>query len=192
MSNYENLVETMVEHKTIYEGQVVTVELDTVELINGKKATRDVVRHCGGVAVLPLSEDNMVTLVDQFRYPMGCVIRELPAGKLDGALKTEGHLAGAKRELEEETGLVAESYIYLGHILASPGFCDEVLHMYLARGLTQSEAKPDEDEFLNVVKIPFDTLVEQVMSGEIIDGKTVAAILKTKVYLELEQTKTPY
>lgn len=185
--SYEDLVEKMVEHKTIYSGPVVVMELDTVELINGKRATRDVVRHSGGVAVLALDEDDMVTLVDQYRYPMGAVVRELPAGKLDHALKgsteKEGHLIGAKRELEEETGLIAGKYTYLGCILASPGFCDEILHMYLAQDLTQKEAKPDEDEFLNVVKLPFATLVEQVMSGEITDGKTVATVLKTKVLL---------
>lgn len=185
MINHEHLVETMVEHSTIYEGKVVTVEFDKVKLINGEITGRDVVRHCGGVAVLALFEDKMVTLVDQFRYPMGAVVRELPAGKLDGAFRTQGHLEGAKRELEEETGLIAEKYTYLGCILASPGFCDEVLHMYLAQGLTQSEAHPDEDEFLNVITIPFDELVAQVMSGEITDGKTVATVLKTKVLLGL-------
>lgn len=185
MINHEKLVETMVEHQTIYEGKVVTVEFDRVRLINGEITGRDVVRHCGGVAVLALDEDMTVTLVDQFRYPMGAVVRELPAGKLDGEFATQGHLEGAKRELQEETGLIASEYTYLGYILASPGFCDEVLHMYLARGLTQVEANPDEDEFLNVVKISFEELVSQVMSGEITDGKTVATVLKTKVLLGL-------
>lgn len=182
---YEQLVEKMASHKTIFEGKVVTVEVDTVDLINGKQSTREVVRHCGGVAVLALDQNNLVTLVDQFRYPMDAVVRELPAGKLDSGLEREGHLEGAKRELLEETGLVAEKFTYMGAILASPGFCDEVLHMYLAQELTQGVAQPDEDEFLNVVKVPFEQLVAQVMSGEITDGKTVALVLKAKVFLGL-------
>lgn len=181
---YEHLEETMVEHSTLYEGQVVTVEFDKVRLIDGQITGRDVVRHSGGVAILALSHQDQVTLVDQFRYPLGKVISELPAGKLDRTPQgPEDHLLAAKRELEEETGLIAEKYTYLGYILASPGFCDEVLHMYLAQDLSQAEARPDSDEFLNAYQIPFDILVDQVMTGQIVDGKTVATVLKTKVVL---------
>ncbi len=156
-----------------------------MRLSNGKVTSREVVRHSGGVAVLALSEEGMVTLVEQYRYPMGQVILELPAGKLDPSpTGEEDHLAGAKRELGEETGIVAEHYEYLGYVLASPGFCDEVLHMYLATGLTKGENHPDEDEFLNLVERPLDTLVDQVMAGEIVDGKTVATVLKAKRLLE--------
>lgn len=178
-----NLKETTVESTTIFTGKIVTVLLDKAELPNGKIASREVVLHPGGVAILALSDDNMVTLVRQYRYPIGEELLELPAGKLDG--DGESVETAAIRELGEETGLIADKLTYLGYTLASPGFCDEALHMYLAQGLSQGETHPDEDEFLNVVTMPFDTLVEKVMSGEITDGKTVSTTLKTKVLLGL-------
>lgn len=183
---YDNLVEEPVERSTVYQGSVLHLEVDTVKLINGKTATREVVRHNGGVAVLALSDNNDVYFVSQFRYPFEKVVMELPAGKLDGTIgaSEEDHLEAAKRELLEETGLIAEEYRYLGCIYASPGFCDEILHMYIATGLQQGECCPDEDEFLNVTKLPFDTAIEMVMSGELCDGKTVAALLKAKVVLD--------
>lgn len=180
----EELWEKKLSGQTIFQGKVVTVEVDEIVLSNGHHSTREVVRHSGGVAILALSAEGMVSLVEQFRYPLQEVILELPAGKLDRqATGTEAHLSAARRELREETGIVAEEMIYLGYILASPGFCDEMLHMYLAKGLTWGEAEPDEDEFLNVVTMTFDTLLEKIMSGEIVDGKTVATALKAKAYL---------
>ncbi len=182
----DRLLEKRISGEDKYHGCIVKVELDQVELSNGKQAVREVVRHSGGVAVLALSEEGMVTVVDQYRYPFQEVMRELPAGKLDkGPAGEEDHLEAAKRELKEETGLVAGKYQYLGTMRVSPGFCDEVLHMYLAQDLRQELATPDEDEFVNVAQVPFDTLLEQVMSGELSDGKTVAAVLKTKVLLGL-------
>jgi len=141
-----------------------------------------VVLHPGGVAVLPLDEEGNVTLVQQDRYPFHQVILELPAGKLDAG---EPHETAARRELSEETGLEAEELTYLGCLLASPGFCNERLHLYLARGLSRAESHPDDDEFLNMVTMPFDQLLEQVMDGTIEDAKTVAGVLKTKVLLKL-------
>lgn len=177
-----DLVERTVESQTIFQGKIVKVLLDQAELPNGKLASREVVLHPGGVAILPLDENGMVTLVQQYRYPFHQVLLELPAGKLD---QGEDHKVAAVRELEEETGYQAKTLTYMGCILASPGFCNEKLHMYLAQGLTQRENHPDEDEFLNIVKLPFAKLVEQVMDGTIEDAKTVAATLKAKVLLEL-------
>ena len=177
-----NLTETPVSSETIFQGNIIRVTLDQARLPDGKLASREVVYHPGGVAVLPLDEDGRVTLVRQYRYPFGRVLLELPAGKLDHGA-AEDHLLGAKRELSEETGLEAGELTYLGHIYASPGFCDEALHMYLARDLTRARQHLDEDEFLDVVTMPFDTLVEQVMSGEITDAKTVATVLKVKTLL---------
>ena len=142
------------------------------------------VYHPGGVAVLALDEDQTVYLVKQFRYPIQQLLLELPAGKLDHGAE-EDRLLGAQRELSEETGLEAAEWTYLGYTLASPGFCDEALHMYLARGLSRKEQHLDEDEFLDVVTMPFGQLVEQVMDGTITDGKTVSATLKVKVLLGL-------
>ena len=176
------LTERRVSSKTIFEGRIIKVTLDQAELPNGKLAAREVVEHPGGVAVLALEEDNTTYLVKQFRYPIQQQLLELPAGKLDGP---EDHLLAAKRELSEETGLEAEEWTYMGSILASPGFCTERLHMYLARKLSHKKQHLDEDEFLNVVPLPFDALVRQVMDGSQDDAKTVAAVLKAKTLLEL-------
>lgn len=179
-----DLTEKTLESSTIFQGKIMTVLLDTALLPNGRTASREVCLHPGGVAVLPLKADGTVRLVRQYRYPLHQLLLELPAGKLD---QGEEHRPAAIRELSEETGLEAGELIYLGKIYASPGFCDEELHMYLARDLKQAQSHPDEDEFLDVVDMPFDQLVEQVMSGEISDAKTVAAVLKTKLFLERER-----
>lgn len=180
-----DLTEKTLESTTIFEGKIMTILLDKALLPNGSEAPREVCLHPGGVAVLPLEEDGTVSLVRQYRYPLHRLMLELPAGKLDhGSEQVE---MAARRELSEETGLEAGEMIYLGKIYVSPGFCTEELHMYLARNLKQAESHPDEDEFLDVVKMPFEQLLDQVMSGEIDDAKTVAAVLKTKVFLEREQ-----
>ena len=178
------LTERTVSSQTIFRGRIIRVDMDQVELPDGKTADREVVYHPGGVAVLALDRDNSVSLVRQFRYPIRQELLELPAGKLDHGAE-EDRLLGAKRELSEETGLEAEKWTYLGYTLASPGFCDEALHMYLAQGLTHKKQHLDEDEFLDVVTMPFQQLVEQVMDGTITDAKTVATTLKVKVLLGL-------
>ena len=179
-----DLSEKMVSSETIFEGKIIKVTLDQARLPNGTLAAREVVYHPGGVAVLALDKDNTVYLVKQYRYPIQQLLLELPAGKLDHGAE-ENVLLGAQRELSEETGLEAAQWTYLGYTLASPGFCDEALHMYLARGLTRKRQHLDEDEFLDVVTMPFGQLVEQVMDGTITDGKTVSTTLKVKVLLGL-------
>ena len=176
------LTERTLTSETVYQGKIVTVLVDQAQLPNGKQAQREVVLHPGGVAVLPLDQDGMVTLVQQYRYPFHQLLLELPAGKLDGE---EEHRVAAARELSEETGLEAGEWTYLGCILASPGFCNEKLHMYLAQDLRRSASHPDDDEFLNVVTLPFQELVQRVMDGTLEDAKTVATVLKTKVLLNL-------
>ena len=175
-----DLTERTIERKTKFQGRIITVLLDTAGLPDGGTAQREVVLHPGGVAVLALDEADNVALVRQYRYPLHGLLLQLPAGKLDPG---KDHRPAALRELSEETGLEAGELTYLGHIYASPGFCDEALHMYLARDLTRARQHLDEDEFLDVVTMPFDTLVEQVMSGEITDAKTVATVLKVKTLL---------
>lgn len=179
-----DLKETMVSSQTIFEGKIIKVTLDQARLPDGSLAPREVVYHPGGVAVLALDDDNTVYLVKQYRYPIQQLLLELPSGKLDHGAE-ENVLLGAQRELSEETGLEAAEWTYLGYTLASPGFCDEALHMYLARGLTRKRQHLDEDEFLDVVTMPFGQLVEQVMDGTITDGKTVSTTLKVKVLLGL-------
>ena len=176
------LREERVSSKTIFEGKIIKVTLDEARLPDGKLANREVCYHPGGVAILALDEDSTVYLVQQYRYPIDKILLELPAGKLEG---DEDHKLAAARELSEETGLDADEFTYLGYTLASPGFCDEALHMYLARGLHRKEQHLDEDEFLNVVTMPFAQLAEKCMSGEITDAKTVTTTLKVKTLLGL-------
>ena len=176
------LWEKTVSSQTIYEGKIITVKLDQAQLVNGATASREVVEHPGGVAILPLYDDGTVPIVRQFRYPFQKVITELPAGKLE---RGEDPRPAALRELEEEVGVTCGELTYLGCLYLSPGFSTEVLHMYLARDLRQGACHPDEDEFLEVERVPFGTLAGQVLSGEITDAKTVALVLKTKLLLGL-------
>ncbi len=176
------LEEKTVDSQEIYKGRIVTVHLDKAELPDGRITSREVVEHPGGVGVLPLDGDGMVTVVRQYRYPFHRVLLEIPAGKLE---RGEDHRVCGLRELEEEVGMTADEFIYLGGLYLSPGYSSEVLHLYLARGLHQGASHPDEGEFLETGKVPFDELLAQVMAGEIHDAKTVAAVLKTKVYLGL-------
>lgn len=176
------LTEKTVERNVLFEGAIIRVRRDRAELPNGHIAGREVVEHPGGVAVLALHEDQTVSMVRQFRYPFQQVVEELPAGKLEYG---EDHREAALRELEEEVGAKAGRLTYLGCLYASPGFCTEVLHMYLAQDLELGACHPDEDEFLETERVPFQTLVDQVMRGEVKDAKTVALVLKAKVYLGL-------
>lgn len=176
------LTEKTLSSRTEFEGKIVKLTVDTVELPNGETAIREVVGHPGGVCVLALREDGTVPLVRQFRYPLGDTLLELPAGKLEYG---EEPRPAAIRELGEEVGLTPGELIDLGAIYVSPGFCKEKLHMYLARNCTEVPVHPDEDEFLEIEYLPFTELVKRVMSGEIEDGKTVAATLKAKALLSL-------
>lgn len=177
-----DLNERTVHSETIFAGKIIKVKLDQAELPNGSVASREIVEHPGGVCVLALDEDGGVTLVRQFRYSIQQLLLELPAGKLEYG---EDHASAAARELSEETGLEAEEWTYLGYMLPTPGYCTEKIHMYLARKLKRRKQHLDEDEFLDVLTMPFDTLVKQVIDNTITDGKTAAAALKTKVLLGL-------
>ena len=163
-----------------YKGVIVRVRLDDAELCNGKVVKREVVEHPGGVTILPVDEEGNCTMVRQFRYPFGRMMLEAPAGKLEYG---EDHRECAVRELSEETGFTADELVYLGGCCTSPGFSTEVLHIYLALGLHAGESHPDQDEFLNVEKIPLHTLSRMVMDGEIDDAKTIVAVLKAEKYL---------
>lgn len=176
------LTEKTLEKNYIYQGKILNVRRDTALLPNGKTSIREIVEHGGGVGILPIDDDGYVTMVNQFRYPYMKEILEIPAGKLDS--KEEGHLACGTRELLEETGLVAKEMIYLGEFYPSVGYTNEVIHLYLALGLTQDKTNLDDDEFLNSVKIHIDTLYKMVMNNELCDGKTIAALFKAKLYLE--------
>ena len=176
------LTEKTLESREIFRGRIVTLKVDKIELPDGHQSGREVVEHPGGVAVLPLFDDGTVPVVRQFPYPFREVVTELPAGKLE---RGEDHRPAALRELEEEVGVTCGKLTYLGCLYLSPGFSTEVLHMYLAQELKQGACHPDDDEFLEVERIPFSQLTDQVMSGEITDAKTVALVLKVKQLLGL-------
>ncbi len=169
----------MKESELIFDGKVVHLYRDTVILPNGKDATREIIRHVGAVAVLPITDEGEVILVKQFRYPFDEVLTEIPAGKLDS--KDENHIKAALRELREETGVTCDKLTYIGDLYPSVAILDEVIHMYCAEGLSYGETDPDDDEFLNVVKIPFEEAVNSVLSGRIKDAKTQTAILKVNL-----------
>ena len=177
-----DLMETTLSSERIFDGRVLHIRRDTVRLPGGGASIREVVDHPGGVCVLALDDENRALLVSQFRYPYRQVLRELPAGKLEYGEDPE---AAAVRELEEETGATAGEFRSLGELYPSPGYCGEIIRMYLARDLTFGETHLDEDEFLNLERVPFGELVEQVLSGEIRDAKTIAAVLKGKLLLGL-------
>jgi ADP-ribose pyrophosphatase len=182
MQEYRDLTETMLRREDKFQGKIVSVHVDEVRLPNGHTSLREVVEHNGGVAVLALDEENRVLVVTQFRYVFGKHLLEIPAGKLDPG---EDPAVGALRELKEETGAVPDVFLPMGAILPSPGCYSERLYLFLARGLRMEDQQLDPDEFLHVERIPFDEMVHRCMTGEIEDGKTVAAVLKAKVLLNL-------
>jgi len=177
-----DLTEKTLSREDRFQGRIVSVHVDQVLLPNGNTASREVVDHVDGVTVLPLDERNNVLAVSQYRYVFGRTLLELPAGKLDPG---EDPVTGALRELREETGAVPDIFLPLGRILPSPGCFGETLHLFLARGLHMEEQHLDPDEFLNVERIPFPEMVHRCVTGEIEDAKTVAAVLKAKVLLNL-------
>ena len=176
-----DLIEKRISGEEKYKGVIVSVTLDRVELPDGKDAVREVVHHPGGVSVLPVDAEGTCYMVRQYRYPVGDTVLEIPAGKLDGK---EDHMICAVRELSEETGFTADTFVDLGCFFTSPGYSDEIIHVYLATGLHAGKSHLDEGEFLNVEKMPFEELFGMVMRNEIIDAKTVIAVSKAKLYLE--------
>lgn len=181
MENFENLKEIVITSEEIYDGQVVHLYKDIAQLPNGKTAIRETIRHIGAVGIVPLTDDGKVIMEKQFRYPLGRVVTEIPAGKLDS--KTEDRLEAAKRELEEETGLLADEWIPLGDYIPAAAYCDEVITLYLAKGLHQGTRNLDEDEFLNIVEMDLQELVDDIMQGGIADGKSQVALLKAYMML---------
>lgn len=171
-----NLEEKKIEREEIYDGTVLHVVKDKVELPNGESSYREFCLHIGAVSVIPVLDDNRVIMERQYRYAHGRVFLEIPGGKLDSA--DEDHEEAARRELREETGAVAERLTFLGRLDTTPALIDEKIYLYMAEGLSFSERELDSDEFLDVELIPLGELVDMVMRGEICDGKTQIAILK--------------
>lgn len=176
-----DLTERKIDGRVIFEGKIVTLEVDRVSLPNGNTSQREVIRHGGAVCVLPLTDDGDVLCVRQFRYPHGRLMLELPAGKLDAG--ESDRAAAARRELREETGALCDSLTFIGDFIPSPAILGEVIALYLAEGLHFGDASPDDDEFLTLERIPLATLCDMVADGEITDGKTQAAVLKVAYLL---------
>lgn len=171
------LFEKTLSAQPIYDGRIIHVHVDDVELENGTVAKREVVEHPGGVSVAVLTEDNELIFVRQFRYPYKKVLLELPAGKLEPG---EDPFEAVKREQLEETGTKGEGYISLGEVYPTPGYCGEIIRLWACRAVSgQQELSLDEDEFLDTERIPLERAVEMVCNNEIPDAKTQIGILKT-------------
>ena len=172
---YEDLIEKKVSSEAIFDGVLLHVKRDTVELPNGKEATREWIKHPGASSVIPILPDGRIILVRQYRYPIGEVTLEVPAGKLDAP--DEDPLVCAERELSEETGYTAARITKLTTIATTVGFSNEKIHLYAAEGLTPGKQHTDEDEFINVVKVPLEEAVAMTRDGRIVDAKSVISIL---------------
>ncbi len=170
--------------ETLHVGRVVAVRLDQVVMPGGGVVRREIVEHPGAVAILPLHDDATVVMIDQYRHAVGHRLRELPAGLLD----TEGEdpVSTARRELVEEVGCTAQDWSVLVDVVSSPGFSDEAVRVFLARGLTEigrPAGGDDEEADLSVVRVPLADAVRQVLAGEIVNASTVAGLLAAQAVL---------
>ena len=163
-----------------FDGKLIKVTYDIAD-VNGKEAWREVVHHPGASAVVAIDEENRIIMEKQFRYALNDYLLEIPAGKLDAG---EDPLVCAKRELEEETGIIASEWISLGTIATSPGFCNEVIHLYVAKGLSKGEIHWDEDEYVEVERYTFDELLQRIKEETIKDSKTLSALLLAMPYIK--------
>lgn len=172
-----DLTEKTLSSQMIHRGKIVNLRVDSVELPNGKIGTREVVEHAGAVAVVPITENGEIIMVRQYRYPVEEILWEIPAGKLDQG-ETPEHCV--RRELLEETGAIAANIYKIFSFYSSPGFSNEVLHIYGAENLTYQEQKLDEDEFVEVERVPLERAVQMINEGRIKDAKTIVGILAIK------------
>lgn len=188
--NFDQLAEKKVDSSQVFDGVLLKVYRDNVSLPDGNPSVREVIRLYGAVGILPVTKDGKVVVERQFRYPVNDITIEIPAGKLDGP--EEDPLAAAKRELLEETGITARQWIPMGFYYPSPAYTDEKILLYMAKDLHFGEQQLDEGEFLNVDFVPIQDLVDMVMAGQIIDGKTQLAILKAARIEELVRQEVTY
>ncbi|NHN28807.1 NUDIX hydrolase [Paenibacillus agricola] len=176
--NHKKFEEVTLSTESIFQGKIISLQVDTVRLPNGNIATREIVKHPGAVAVLAIVDDRML-VVEQYRKPLERNQIEIPAGKLDAG---EDPLDAAKRELEEETGYSCDTLKLISSFYTSPGFADEIIHLYVAEQLIKGEAHLDEDEFLDVESITLDQAQQYMREGRISDAKTITAVYAWQVY----------
>lgn len=169
--------EKTIESELIFDGRVVKLYKDKIELPTGKESLREVVKHSGGVVILAKKEDKIL-LVKQFRYPMKEILYELPAGKLEIG---EDPFEAAKRELEEETGYCANKWTNLGYVYTSPGYSDEKLYLYEAEDLEFTHCHPDEGEIIQAFEYNYDDVLKMIDNGEINDAKTLCALMRAQI-----------
>lgn len=169
--------EKTIESELIFDGRVVKLYKDTIELPTGKQSFREVVKHAGGVVILAVKDDKIL-LVKQFRYPFKEIMYELPAGKLEAG---EDPFEAAKRELEEETGYCADKWTNLGYVCTSPGYSDEKLYLYKAEDLKFTHCHPDDGEIIQAFEYKYDDVLKMIDKGEINDAKTLCALLKAEI-----------
>lgn len=177
----KDLEEKKISSEKVFEGKIIKLFFDKVMLPNKKLATREKVWHPGAVAVVPLTSNNEIILIKQYRYPVEEVLIEIPAGKLD---KDEAPGDCAKRELQEEVGVVGGNLVHLTSFHTTPGFSNEFLHLYLAINFEKKENNPDEDEFLQILSIPIKDCIDWVFEGRIKDAKSIIGILMANEYIK--------
>ncbi|MBP1962049.1 NUDIX hydrolase [Paenibacillus aceris] len=178
MSEHKKFEEVTINSESIFKGRIISLQVDTVTLPNGETATREIVKHPGAVAVIPLIGDKMI-VVEQYRKPLEKSQVEIPAGKLDAG---EEPLKAALRELEEETGYRSENVRLVSSFYTSPGFADEIIHLYIAEDLVKGNANPDEDEFLECEAITLEQAQQYMRDGRISDAKTILAVYAWQLY----------
>ncbi|MEG6522398.1 NUDIX hydrolase [Desulfotomaculum sp. 1211_IL3151] len=170
----KELEEKTLSTKLVYQGKILNLRVDQITLPNGKEGAREVVEFSQAVAVVALKDNKDVLFVSQYRYPVGEVLIEIPAGKLD---REESPEQCARRELQEETGYTAKHMEKICEFYTTPGFSNELMHIFFATGLTEGEQNPDEDEFVKVSEVPYAEAVKMIGDGKLRDGKTIAGLL---------------
>ncbi|GAE25447.1 ADP-ribose pyrophosphatase [Halalkalibacter wakoensis JCM 9140] len=179
----EHLIERTLKTNEIFKGKVIDLEVQEVELPNGKTSSREIVKHPGAVAILPITNEGKIILVRQYRKALGKTIVEIPAGKLE---KGEDPLDSARRELEEETGYKTSKLDFLLSFYTSPGFADELIHLYITDKLEKGKTNMDDDEFLDILEVSLEEAEQMVKDQTIHDAKTAYAIL----YLRMKASQS--